>query len=153
MLKSVGFSIVVAVALHATVASAENFTFEAKRSEITQLGGIGPEGRLYAGSHMSGTYTATFDGEKAKEGTYECAVTAQPPGLFFMHMACTMTQSDGSFTSSWGCNPYNKDGSELVCVAGLHGRTGRFEGLRGGATNHVKGAASDGVGQFYKIGK
>ena len=139
MLKSVWVSIVMAVAFSATAASAENFSFKAKRLEVTPLGGIGPEGSLYTGAHMEGTYTSTFDGEDAKEGTYECAVTSQPPGLFASHMACTMIQSDGSFTSSWGCNPLNKDGSEMTCVAGLHGRTGRFEGMRGGATNHVKG--------------
>ena len=153
MLKSIGVSIVAVGLMSAATASAQNFSFEAKRTDITRLGGVGPQGDLYTGAHWSGTYTATFDGEKPQKGTFECAATAQPPSLFRLHTACTMTQEDGSFTSAWGCNPLNKDGSEMSCVGSLHGRSGRFENLRGGASNHVKGAVSDGVGQFFEIGK
>lgn len=153
MLKSIIVPLVVLGLLSGTHANAQNFSFDAKRNEITPLGGIGPEGALYTGASYSGTYTAKFDGEKPTKGTYKCVVTSQPPGLFQSHTACTMKQSDGSFTSAWGCNALNAEGTEMTCVGGLFGRSGRFEGLRGGAANHVKGADSEGVGHFYAIGQ
>ena len=154
MLKTTaGLTMAIALAAMTTAASAQSFTFKAKRGDITQLGGIGTNGSLYTGGHWKGTYAATFDGEDVVTGTYECAATNQPPGIFHMHAACTMTQPDGTFTSAWGCNPYDQKGMEMGCVAGLHGRSGRFEGLVGVASSHLKGADSDGSGQFYKVGE
>lgn len=153
MLKSFGVSLVVIAAMGSATASAQSFSFEATRGDRMSLGGIGPNGTLYTGAHWDGTYKATFEGEKSQKGTFDCAATAQPPGLFAMHIACTMTQSDGSFTSSWGCNPLSAAQSEMVCVAGLYGRSGRFEGLSGGATSHQRDDISSGVGQFFKPGE
>ena len=153
MLKSIGVSLLAIGVMGSATASAQSFSFEATRGEVTSLGGIGPQGSLYSGAHWNGTYTATFEGEKSKNGAFDCAATAQPPGLFAMHIACTMTQDDGSFTSSWGCNPLSSAQSEMICVAGLYGRSGRFEGLSGGATSHQKDNISSGVGQFVKPGE
>ena len=133
-------------------ANAQSFSFTASSEGDTQLGGIGPGGALYSGRHWGGSYTATFDGEEPQKGTYECVSTTQPPGLFMAHTACTMVQGDGSFTSSWGCNALGDEPTELLCVAGVYGRTGRFEGMVGGATSHNRGDETSGVGQFFKPG-
>ena len=154
MYKFAGIS-VLAISLmgFSTNALAQDFSFEAERKEIKSLGGIGATGTLYRGASWNGTYVAAFKGEEPTKGTYECVSTSQPPGIFRIHSACTMTQAEGSFTSSWGCNPYNKDGSEMGCVAGLRGTSGRFENLVGLANSHIKGNTSNGTGQFFKVGE
>ena len=153
MRKTITLSALAISLLAGATASAQSFSFKADRDDITTLGGIGPGGSQYVGAHYKGTYTSTFEGEATKNGTFECTMTSQPPGLFDTHAACTMVQDDGSFTSAWGCNALNAENTDMSCVAGLYGRSGRFENMVGSAAGRTTGDKSHGVGLWYKPGE
>lgn len=143
------------LALSATAAHAETFTFENVWEPVENIGGLtGPDGPQYGGGAVEGTYTATYaDGTKDK-GSVKCVGLGQPPGgIFAIHLACTITPaSGGKASAAYGCNFLGKPGPDtpLGCIGGLEGKEGPFAGRRGALTMEwYSETQSRGTGQWY----
>lgn len=152
MFKSILTIATTTIVLGFGTAHAGHFSFEAKNSDLTVIGGTGPSGTGYVGTHSSGTVkTIKADGSEV-DGTWECVSMASPINskIFDTHMACTVKNSDGNFTLIQGCQMMNEDGSESSCVGGLQGKTGAYKGKDGNFSQYGKGDKVSGSGQWFK---
>ncbi|MBY0423409.1 MAG: hypothetical protein K2Q06_13965 [Parvularculaceae bacterium] len=145
---------VACAAVLASSANAQLFTFTTKDGEgRKEMGMMSPEGAPIMGAYWTGAAkTVWADGKKSNE-TYACVSVTQPPrdSIFFMHLVCDSTAADGVFTSTWGCNPLDKEGTAIGCVGGLLGKSGAYVGKRGSASFQGKADGSgQGAGQWYK---
>jgi hypothetical protein len=139
------------ISIAASDASAQTFTYQSQGDPPTTVGTTAPNGTPITGSYLTGNgATAWADGKKSKY-SYKCVSTTQPPNntIFMAHMICDVAAVDGNFTATFGCNPMDTAGTEVSCIGGLYGKTGRYSGHRGTLTNHRKGETSGGTGEWY----
>lgn len=143
-----------AIAFAFTAANAQMFTFTTKDNDgRKELGTTSPEGAPIMGAYWTGVGNTTWaDGKKMKD-SYSCVSTTQPPrdAVFAVHLICDSASTDGTFSSTWGCNPLNAEGTEVGCVGGFIGKTGAYAGKRGSASFHGKAdGTGKGAGQWYE---
>lgn len=151
---SIGAAAFIAAALAASAANAQTVTFTTKDNEgRKEVGTVSPEGVPVMGAYWTGTANTVWAGGKKTKDAYTCVSTTQPPrdAIFAMHLVCDSTGSDGTFTSTWGCNPLNAEATEVGCVGGFMGKTGAYAGKRGSGSFHGKADGSGkGAGQWYE---
>lgn len=144
-------ALMLAVAMPAT-AMAQSFTFKSTSNAQNMLGGDGKNGVPYSGGHWTGSSTGvTADGQKTNT-TFKCVMMTQPPTdtLFQAHMLCDITAANGTYSATMGCQFVNPAAQEVSCIGGLYGTGGAYAGRRGSITNHAKGSASTGTGQWFQ---
>jgi hypothetical protein len=151
MKRSTAFCSAALMALFTSGASAQTFTYQSQGDTPTNVGMVAPDGRPVTGSYLTGNGATTWaDGTKSKY-SYKCVSTTQPPNntIYTVHMICDATAADGNFSATFGCNLIDAKGTEVSCVGGLYGKTGRYSGRRGTITNHRKADVSGGTGEWY----
>ena len=151
MKKSTLILTTLAMVLAGSTAAAESFTYTSTQTEVTQVGGAGPDGTAGAGSIAKGKSEAVReDGTKTKS-TYTCVSLMQPADarIFHIHMSCNVDADDGTFTLIAGCNFYSEDRTEVGCVGGMKGKTGAYENRNGNLSQHSKDGTSKGSGQWF----
>ena len=133
-------------------AMAQSFTFKSTSNAQTMLGGDGKNGVPYSGAHWTGSSTGVMSDGKKTNTTFKCVMMTQPPkdSLFETHMLCDITASDGTYSATMGCQFVNPSAQEVSCIGGLYGTGGIYAGRRGSITNHAKGSASTGTGQWFE---
>lgn len=144
-------AVMLALAMPATTL-AQSFTFKSTSNAQNMLGGDGKNGVPYSGGHWTGTSIGVLaDGTKTNT-TFKCVMMTQPPrdSLFEAHMLCDIAASDGTYTTTMGCQFVNPATQEVSCIGGLYGTGGVYVGRRGSITNHAKGSASTGTGQWFQ---
>ena len=136
-----------ALALSATAANAETFTFTAKNTQVTQIAGPGPGGKPYiAGSSKSENDVVWASGAKM-HGTGDCFGWSAPATSGFTSQgACSGTDANGdkSFLV-FSCLAANDKGTESDCWGRLTWTSGKNQGKTATASWHGKQNA-DGKG-------
>lgn len=135
-----------------SAANAQTFTYVSKTGDTKIIGGVGPSGTDYVGSHWTAKSTAkNADGSTTKSSS-ECVSMTQPPKghIFDSHAACEVTSSTGTFSVVFGYTFLNLEASEMTCVGGMSGKTGEYTGKRGNVTLHSKDGSSTGTGQWFE---
>ncbi|MFM9852472.1 MAG: hypothetical protein ACKVOJ_06665 [Sphingomonadaceae bacterium] len=133
-------------------AGAVTFTFTSNSNAPTMLGGNGKNGVPYSGMHWTGSSTGKTSTGEATKTSFSCVMMTQPPrdSLFEAHMLCDITASDGGYSATMGCQFIDAAKGEVSCIGGLYGTSGTYAGRRGSITNHAKGSASTGTGQWFQ---
>lgn len=143
-----------AAAFAVSAANAQMITFTTKDDAgRKEVGTTSPEGVPVMGAYWTGGADTVWAGGKKSKEKYACVSTTQPPrdAIFAAHLICDSTGPDGTFSSTWGCNPLNKEGTEVGCVGGLLGKTGKYQGKRGSASFQGKAdGTGKGAGQWYE---
>jgi hypothetical protein len=137
-----------------TPVMAQSFTFDMTWEPVEAVGGISsPEGPRGGGGTVKGTYIAKLDNGTATNGTVNCVGLDQPDNsMFAIHLSCNSKDTQGSYTSIWGCNYLGKRGPEtpLGCVGTIEIKGGEANGQRGVMTMHwYSDAKAKGTGQWY----
>ncbi|MEE4153605.1 MAG: hypothetical protein V2I27_05555 [Erythrobacter sp.] len=135
-------------------ALAQSFTYDVTWQPVERVGGITvPGGMEYAGGSVKGTYSTTFDDGNVVKGTVSCVGLDQPAGsLFDVHLSCTATDPQGTYSLAHGCNWMGEPGPQtpLGCVGAMEGKAGEAKGQRGALTMHwYSSEKSKGTGQWY----
>lgn len=144
-------ALVFALAVPAT-AMAQSFTFKSTSNAQNMLGGDGKNGVPYSGGHWTGSSTGVMSDGTKTNTTFKCVMMTQPPrdSLFETHMLCDIVASNGTYSATMGCQFVNPSAQEVSCIGGLYGTGGIYAGRRGSITNHAKGSASTGTGQWFE---
>ena len=153
MKKTASMIAVAAMTLAAPV-HAQSFTYDITWEPVESIGGMtGPDGPQYGGGSVEGAYTVTYEDGSEGSGTLKCVGMDQPPGIFAIHLTCSITDaSAGTSSSVYGCNFLGEPGPEtpLGCVGGIQGKEGPFAGRNGGLTMEwYSDTQSRGTGQWY----
>ena len=153
-MKNSLISVVIAASMMAGApAMAQSFTYDVTWEPVEPFGGLSsPDGPQYRGGAVKGTYSSTDSDGTVVNGTVKCVGTRQPPGIFAIHLACTSTDQQGTYSLAYGCNWLGKPGPDtpLGCVGALEATEGEFKGTRGGLTMHwYSSKKSVGTGQWY----
>ncbi|MEP0190498.1 MAG: hypothetical protein ABJP70_07745 [Erythrobacter sp.] len=132
--------------------SADTFTFTSQASSNVTVGSDGTGLNPYSGSYLTGTSETAFANGTNTAGNYTCVSMTQPPtdSLFDAHMLCDVTDSQGSYSVTFGCTIIDAATVNWSCIGGLYGKSGAYEGRRGTLTNHTVGDAATGTGQWYR---
>ena len=144
-----------ALVLGASTANAQSFTYDVTWEPVDGVGGMmGPDGYQGFGGVVNGTYTTSFSDGTESSGTVKCVGMDQPDnGLFDIHMSCSISDANGSTSSSvYGCNYLGEPGPDtaLGCVGGIQAREGEAAGMNGGLTMHwYSETKASGTGQWY----
>ena len=151
MIKSALYVTFTMMLMGFSTAQAETFTYMSKTDNTTIVGGVGPDGGDYVGTYSTGSGTSTSSDGKVAKSTSTCVSMKQPANsnIFASHVACDVTSADFTFSVVYGCNPLNKEATEMSCVGGLTGKSGKYEGKYGSITFHGKGGVGSGTGQWY----
>ena len=158
-MRKIGLPLVAGAALLAGgTAHAQSFVYDVTWDPVESIGGLEAEGGpQYQGGSVTGTYTATYADGSEDTGSVKCIGMDQPDGgVFAIHLTCNVTGREGNATSVYGCNFLGPRGPDtpLGCVGGIQGRTGPFEGRRGGLTMEwYSDEKSRGTGQWYGAGE
>ncbi len=128
------------------------FTFSSTSNAPTMLGGDGKNGVPYSGQHWTGSSTGKTSTGATTKTSFSCVSMTQPPTdtLFQAHMLCDITAADGGYSATMGCQFIDMAKGEVSCIGGLYGTSGAYTGKRGSITNHAKGSASTGTGQWFQ---
>lgn len=142
-----------AVAL-AGPAMAQSFTYDVTWEPVESVGGLtGRDGPQYSGGSVKGTYVTTFDDGNVVNGKTSCVGMDQPDGgVFAIHLTCTATDTQGTYSLAYGCNYLGEPGPDtaLGCIGAMEARDGDAKGQRGGLTMHwYSNEKSTGTGQWY----
>ena len=132
--------------------AADTFTFTSQSNNEVNVGNDGTGSVPYFGGYFVGTsQTALADGTNIA-GNYTCVSMSQPPTdkLFDVHMLCDVTDSQGSYSATFGCTIIDAATNNWSCIGGLSGESGAYEGRFGTLTNHSIGNAATGTGQWYR---
>lgn len=155
-MKKLGMTIAAAaLAMAASSAHAQTFTYEVTWEPVESVGGLmGPDGMQYRGGSVDGTYVTTFADGSTSTGAMNCVGLDQPDGgIFAIHIACTATASDGGKAMiAFGCNYVGEPGPEtpLGCVAGIQGKDDEGNYVNGSATMYwYSDTSATGTGQWY----
>lgn len=135
-------------------AFAQSFTYDVTWEPVESYGGLtGADGPQYGGGSVKGTYVSTQEDGSAVNGTVRCVGVAQPDGgVFALHLSCTATDEQGTYSLAYGCNYLGKPGpgTALGCVGAMEAKGGEGDGQRGGLTMHWYAAdKSSGTGHWY----
>lgn len=154
MKKKIIGAAIAATAMLGTPAMAQSFTYDVTWEPVEPYGGLStPDGgQQYRGGAVEGTYVSTDSDGATVNGTVKCVGTGQPPGIFAIHLACTSTDQQGTYSLAYGCNWLGQPGPEtpIGCVGALEATEGQFKGARGGLTMHwYSSEKAVGTGQWY----
>ena len=132
--------------------AADTFTFQSQTSNVVTVGSDGTGPNPFSGSYVTGTSEAAFANGTNIASNHTCVSMTQPPtdSLFDVHMFCDVTNSQGSYSATFGCTIIDVATVNLSCVGGLYGKSGAYEGRFGTITNHSVGGAATGTGQWYR---
>ena len=156
ILKNATSSLIAAFAVIGCIspAMAEDvtFTFNSTSNAPTMVGGNGTNKVPYSGMHWTGSSVGKTSTGQTTKTTFGCVMMTQPPrdSLFEFHMLCDVTASDGTYSAAMGCQFIDQATQEASCIGGLYGTSGAYAGRRGTITNHGKGSASSGTGQWFQ---
>ena len=128
------------------------FTFTSTSNAPSTLGGNSKNGVPYSGSHWTGSSIGKSSAGETTKTSFSCVMMTQPPTdtLFQAHMLCDITAPDGTYSATMGCQFIDMAKGEVSCIGGLYGTGGAYAGRRGSITNHAKGSASTGTGQWFQ---
>jgi hypothetical protein len=140
------------LAVIASSAQAQNFTFESKANAPTVVGGPGASGAPVVGAMWTGTSIVTWADGKKTTDKYTCVSTSQPANakIFDVHTICDGSNADGTYSAVFGCQYTSKDYQSMGCVGGLTGRTGKYAGMAGGITFGGRNGSGSGTGSWSK---
>lgn len=139
--------------LSALSAHAESYTFNAHGGVDNAIQVTGMDGKPIGGAFLSGTSVTTMASGKTINGAYKCEFhSALPGGIFDQLGVCTVTDDVGSFYQLVGCNPTNKDGTEMDCWAGLRGTAGLYAGKGGSGSWHSRPSVDGKTGVAFGQG-
>jgi hypothetical protein len=129
--------IAVAALASSSMASAQSFTWTSKASPpSTSVGGVAPDGKPFGAQVTASTAEGIINGQVVKNSS-KCISMTQPANaqVFNVHMMCDTADSDGTYTSYWGCT--------------ILGPTEQSYAKRSGTiTGHIKGTTATGTGQW-----
>jgi hypothetical protein len=140
--------IAVAALASSSMASAQSFTWTSKASPpSTSVGGVAPDGKPFGAQVTASTAEGIINGQVVKNSS-KCISMTQPANaqVFNVHMMCDTADSDGTYTSYWGCTILGP--TEHSCIGGMLGLTGAYAKRSGTITGHIKGTTATGTGQW-----
>lgn len=134
----------------ATTVAAQTFSYTSKNdAPAMSVGGVSPDGEPFGAQSVTGTSEMMMGGKKST-ATFKCISMTQPANdkIFDAHMMCDVADSDGTFTSAWGCTMLAND--QQACVGRLLGQTGAYTKRSGSVTSQNKAGSVVGAGQWFE---
>ena len=150
MIKHTFYTTLAVLALGASNAYAQSFTFESPPAEPVIVGGVGSSGAEYFASHWSGKTKVKDEDGTTYDSSYTCISMTQPPNsnIFASNVVCDMHSPKGTASLVFGCVPLNAEKTSMNCMGGMSGKTGSYKDRNGTISSHNTPTGTTGTGQW-----